>query len=199
MIGFSEATECRETNNPGDSTGLNFYRTWQRQAWLGLKYIATKQTRTKSREGDIPICSKIQCLILVTLPSLVMDSQQNVCGCIANSKIMQTAATWIWYVYIYLVQNTNLERHDLSFCMSQKDNRMSPFIALQLRSTLMPSSPLKLDVKMTAYSKNGFNGFIGFIQPFVAMLKGPISVTGILLLRGYPKVRNPQNPWSKTI
>lgn len=63
--------------------------------------------------------------------------------------------------------------------MSQKDNRMSPFIALQLRSTLMPSSPLKLDVKMTAYSKNGF------IQPFVAMLKGPISVTEILLLRGY--------------
>ena len=39
---------------------------------------------------------------LVTLPSLVMDSQQNVCGCIANSKIMQTAATWIWYVYIYI-------------------------------------------------------------------------------------------------
>ena len=129
-------TQRAWTSIEPDSAGNGFGSF--RQTRSGLKYIATKQTHTKSRQGDFPIFSKIQCLILVSNTVRPCHGQQNVCGCIANSKIKQTAATWVSYdiVCTYLVQNTKLERHELSFCMSHRPwSLMSKWLRVRKNSS----------------------------------------------------------------
>jgi hypothetical protein len=134
---------------------------------------------------------------LVTLPSLVMDSQQNVCGCIANSKIMQTAATWIWYVYIYILYRT-LTSNDANWASAWARKtiewvRSLPCSCVRLWCHHHPWSLMSkwLRIRKTVSFSPLSRCWKGQSVWLRYCYFGDTSLHGVSW--GYPKVRNPQN------